>query len=347
MSRGDTGGEASKVALSVADLRVGFVTPRGQLLAVDGVNFDLSAGQCLALVGESGSGKSTIALAVTGLIDTPGEVLAGSSVRLGGAELVGVSRRQIRQVQGSRIGIVFQDPTAALNPVYRIVKQLNEAARAHGRIARKRVDALVRTALLAAGIQESEIDRVRHAFPHELSGGLQQRCAIAMAIVNTPEVLVADEPTTALDATVQLEVLKSLAHLREGGVAILFITHDLFVAEHVANMVGVMYAGQVVEYANTRSILSSPRHPYTRALVACAPRLDAEDNELLPVPGDAPAIRAWPKGCRFADRCPHVMEQCRMEDPPMVTDKGHRTRCWLFVAGTGERTDDHIVSGKT
>lgn len=346
MSRGEPGGETSAAALRVSDLRVAFMTTRGPLLAVDRVNFELSAGQCLALVGESGSGKSTIALAVTGLIDPPGVVLAGSSVRVGGSELVGLPRRKIRHVQGSRIGIVFQDPTAALNPVYRIVKQLSEAVRAHGRVAQKRVDELVRAALLKAGIPDGEIDRVQRAFPHELSGGLQQRCAIAMAIINTPDVLVADEPTTALDATVQLGVLESLAHLREMGVAILFITHDLAVAEHVADMVGVMYAGQVVEYAKTRSILSSARHPYTKALVACAPRLDVYDQELLPIPGEVPAIRAWSAGCRFANRCPHVMERCRQEDPPIISDEDHWVRCWLFVEGAVESANDHIVSGK-
>jgi oligopeptide/dipeptide ABC transporter ATP-binding protein len=320
----------SSSALSVVGLRVAFITPDGPSIAVDGVNFAVRSGECLALVGESGSGKTTAALAVAGLIEKPGVVLSGSSVIVAGEELVGMAERQLRRFRGARIGFVFQDPTSALNPVHRIEKQLSEAIRAHENRSRKAVAKRVRAALVEAGIPADQVERVKRSYPHELSGGLQQRCAIAMALMNQPDVLVADEPTTALDATVQLEVLDSLGHLKETGVAILFITHDLAVAERVADRICVMYAGQVVEDGRAFDVISASRHPYTQALVACAPRLDEPDRPLEPIPGDVPSSRSWAPGCRFADRCPHVLARCRTENPPVVMDDGSWARCWLL-----------------
>lgn len=324
--------EAIPPVLEVQELTVTFATSQGSVVGVDRVSFALQPGECLALVGESGSGKSTAALAVAGLIEAPGIVSRNSSVVIAGEETVGIHERRMRQLRGSKIGVVFQDPTSALNPVYRIARQIGEAVRAHERIGSREVAERVRTALGHAGIPANALERVERAYPHELSGGLQQRCAIAMAIVNHPAVIIADEPTTALDATVQLEVLDSLGRLKDDGVAIVFITHDLSVAERLADRIAVMYAGQVVECQQASLLLSDPGHPYTRALIACAPSLEIPEQRLEPIPGDVPSARNWGPGCRFAERCPHVLGICRTEDPPMMGDRQGVARCWLLAA---------------
>ena len=332
--------------LSARDLRVGFATEGGLLQAVDGVSFDLAAGEVLAIVGESGSGKSVTAQTILGLTRSPNARIEGS-VRLGDNELLDASETELRKVRGERIAMVFQDPMTSFNPVYRLGAQIVEAIRAHrDDVSKSEGRARAVELLDSVGIPDAE--RRVDDYPHEFSGGMRQRAMIAMALALEPEVLIADEPTTALDVTIQAQVLRLLESLnRERGVATILITHDLGVVAEVADRVLVMYAGRVVEEGTLDEIFYDPQHPYTWGLLGSLTRLDRPRPKRLPqISGAPPSLLSLPEGCSFRPRCPHEFAKCtempaleaRLADAP-----SHCDRCWL---GPERKREKRQVGGQ-
>ncbi len=318
--------------LSVQDLRVGFATEGGRLQAVDGVSFDLGAGEVLAIVGESGSGKSVTAQTIMGLTRSANALIEGS-VRLRGEELIDANEAALQKLRGEEIAMVFQDPMTSFNPVYRVGAQIVEAIRAHrGEMSEPEAHERAVEMLDSVGIPDAE--RRVDNYPHEFSGGMRQRAMIAMALSLEPSVLVADEPTTALDVTIQAQILRLLERLnRERQLATILITHDLGVVAEVADRVLVMYAGRVVEAGTLDEIFYDPQHPYTWGLLGSLTRLDRPRPHRLPQIGGAPpSLLAPPQGCAFRPRCPHAFGRCaempelaaRLADAP-----AHRDRCWL------------------
>jgi peptide/nickel transport system ATP-binding protein len=323
---------AGEHLLEVTDLRTWFRTDAGVAKAVDGVSFHVDAGEVLGIVGESGCGKSVTSLSVMQLIpQPPGELLAGSSIRFKGEELVGARESRLRDLRGNDIAMIFQEPMTSLNPVYTVGDQIGEALRLHRRIrkgeARERSIDMLR--LVGIPSPEARVDE----YPHQLSGGQRQRVMIAMALSCEPELLIADEPTTALDVTIQAQILELLAELRQRlGMAVILITHDLGVVAEVCDRVVVMYAGQVVEHGTVEQIFREPRHPYTEGLLQAVPRLGVKQDELAVIPGTVPSPTAWPVGCRFHDRCPYGWDLCVREQPPLMqtqADPNRTSRCWL------------------
>ncbi|MDX2185122.1 MAG: ABC transporter ATP-binding protein [Gemmatimonadaceae bacterium] len=314
--------------LSVRDLRVEFATPEGAARAVDGVSFDLERGETLGIVGESGSGKSVTASALLGLIDPPGRITAGS-ICFGDRELVGLSERDWGTLRGQKLALVFQEPSAALTPVLTIGDQIAEIARVHRGSSAAEARAAAITMLGRVGIPDPAARAEQ--YPHELSGGMRQRVLLAMALLLEPDILVADEPTTALDVTVQAQLLDLLRDLREAtGLSIVLITHDLGVIADIADRMLVMYAGEVVEEGRVADVFRDPRHPYTAGLLAARPRVDAAQDALRAIPGSVPAATAWPRGCRFAERCASAWDRCVREAPAMSPrPDGGSVRCHL------------------
>ncbi|HEY0969954.1 MAG TPA: ABC transporter ATP-binding protein [Gemmatimonadales bacterium] len=315
--------------LAVSDLRTWFHTDAGVARSVDGVSFTVGAGETVGLVGESGCGKSVTALSLLRLVRPPGRIEAGSSIRFEGRELLDLSEREMRRVRGNRMAMVFQEPMSALNPVFTVGDQVAEVARVHSSVSRreawkKAVDMLALTGIPAPGQRAGE-------YPHQLSGGMRQRVLIAMALMMNPALVVADEPTTALDVTIQAQILELLADLQQRlGTSILMITHDLGVIAEVARRVIVMYAGEVVEEADVRTLFAVPHHPYTEGLMAAMPRVGERRERLAVIPGTVPPPTAWPTGCRFHDRCPYAWERCAREHPPLYQiGNGHVSRCHL------------------
>jgi len=298
----------SNPILEIRDLRTAFPSAQGPLPVVDGVSLNLSKGEVLALVGESGSGKSMTALSALRLVPKPGRVVSGS-VKLAGEELLDLPVTEMRRIRGGRIAMIFQEPMTCLNPVVRVGQQIIEAIRLHETVTKADARARARELFGEVGIPDPE-ERL-DAYPHQLSGGLKQRVMIAMALSTRPEVLIADEPTTALDVTVQAQILALLRDLqRNRNAAILLITHDLGIVNELADRVAVMYAGRLVEVAERRELLSDPRHPYTQGLLRSIPAL-AESGERLPeIAGVVPTPDQWPAGCRFSTRCPKRFEPC-------------------------------------
>ena len=316
--------------LRVRDLVTVFETPEGTLRAVDGVGFEIGVAESVALVGESGCGKSVTALSLLGLVDPPGRVAEGS-IEFRGRELRGLSERELRSVRGREIAMVFQEPTTSLNPVMTVGQQVVEVFQVHQRLdrgaARRRTAELF--ALVGIPAPEERLDQ----YPHQLSGGMRQRVMIAMAIACQPALLVADEPTTALDVTIQAQILDLLEKLRRDlRLSILLITHDLAVVAETAQRVVVMYAGQVVEQAGVRALFAEPLHPYTRGLLDSLPRPGAGAAPLQAIPGVVPDLRRLPPGCRFAERCPRVFDRCREQPVPLLErPDGRSVRCLLYT----------------
>ncbi|MCO5151126.1 MULTISPECIES: ABC transporter ATP-binding protein [unclassified Shinella] len=300
--------------LSVRDLRVSFRTEDGLVRAIDGVSFDLDEGEILGVVGESGSGKTVSLLAVMGLITDPNATIEGS-IRYKGRELVGLPARELRRLRGREIAMIFQDPMTALTPVYTIGWQIAEQIRAHEAISKAK--ALERVEALLAEVNFPNPREAMSRYPHQLSGGMRQRAVIAMALSCNPALLVADEPTTALDVTVQAGILDLVRKLRAThNSAVVFITHDMGVVSELADRVMVMYAGRVVERGNRAALFSDPRHPYTRALLGSIPPLNGEKPHRLPaIPGSPPSLLRLPRGCAFGPRCPLRYEPCLTEKP--------------------------------
>jgi peptide/nickel transport system ATP-binding protein len=316
--------------LEVRDLRVGFTTESGRLTAVDGVSYSVEPGGALGIVGESGSGKSVSSLAVMGLLQGIGLTVEGAVV-FDGRDLLALGKDEMRRVRGNEIAMVFQDPLSSLHPLKRVGGQVAEAVRAHSSVSRSA--ARSRVLDLMAMVELRDPARSAAAYPHQLSGGMRQRAMIAMALANEPRLLFADEPTTALDVTVQAQILALLRRLREElGMALVIVTHDLGVIAETAEEVAVMYAGRVVERAPTRTIFRAPEHPYTWGLLRSIPRLDSpRDVPLVPIEGQPPSALARPSGCSFHPRCPHVREAHRRIDPPLepADDATHEVACLL------------------
>ena len=314
--------------LEVRDLRTYFHTEEGVARAVDGVSFAVGRGQTLGLVGESGCGKSVSAFSVMRLVPDPPGRIEGGQILLKGRDLLGLDEEEMRRVRGDDIAMIFQEPMTSLNPVLTCGFQIAEAVVLHQQVPMQeaRTRAIEMLQLVGIPAPEQRIDE----YPHQLSGGMRQRVMIAMALSCNPDVLIADEPTTALDVTIQAQILALLESLQESlQMAIVMITHDLGVIAETADQVAVMYAGQIVEYAETQSLFTRPRHPYTRGLLRSIPRLDAEQERLDIIPGVVPDARAFPPGCRFAPRCPLADDHCRAEVPPLEEiEAGHWASCW-------------------
>jgi oligopeptide/dipeptide ABC transporter ATP-binding protein len=321
--------------LSIRDLRTYFYTEAGVARSVDGVSFDIGAGETVGIVGESGCGKSVTALSILRLIQPPGRIEAGSRIEFEGKDLVTLGDEEMRHVRGNRISMIFQEPMSSLNPVIRIGEQIAEVVRLHRHMGGKQARDYAVAMLAKVGIA----DPVRRAteYPHELSGGMRQRVMIAIALSCDPKMVIADEPTTALDVTIQAQILDLMRDLqRDFGVSILLITHDLGVVAEMTRRIAVMYAGQIVEQGEAAELFEHPLHPYTVGLMASIPRLDdaAPAHAMLPaIPGVVPSLSDLPVGCAFQDRCSHTHERCRREEPPLADlGSGHDVRCWLHVA---------------
>jgi len=319
--------------LSVRNLRTYFGIAAGTIRAVDGVAFTIAAGKTLCLVGESGSGKSVTALSILRLIDRPGRILEGSQVMFGGRDLSTLSEPEFRAVRGNQIAMIFQEPMTSLNPVHRVGQQIAEVVQVHRKVgAREATDRAVEM-LRLVGIPSP--DRRLRDYPHQLSGGQRQRVMIAIALACEPKLLIADEPTTALDVTIQAQILELLKDLRDRlHMAILLITHDIGVVAEMADDVAVMYAGRIVERGPISDVINAPQHPYTEALLHSIPLLGVTQAQRLEViPGMVPSALRWPTGCRFAPRCAHVFDRCRTEDPHLIRLGSQEAACWLCIDG--------------
>jgi oligopeptide/dipeptide ABC transporter ATP-binding protein len=326
--------ESRAPLLVVDEVATYFDTERGLVHAVDGVSFTLDRGKTLGIVGESGSGKTVLARSIMGLLPRHGIVRRGS-IRFEGAEIGDLGPKQMRRYWGAHMAMVFQDPMTSLNPVMKIGRQITESIHTHLDVTRAFANELAVSLLTSARVPDPE--RRMNEYPHQLSGGLRQRVCIAVALAAGPQLLFADEPTTALDVTVQAQVLDLLeAQQRERFMAMVLVTHDLGVVAGRADDVIVMYAGQVVEQAPTATLFSHMRMPYTEALLASIPKItNPSHTRLVAIPGRPPDLLEPPAGCRFADRCTYAQDRCRVEQPPLVdgTEPGHRFRCW-FPVGT-------------
>ncbi len=313
--------------LTVENLHVRFETDEGSLHAVDGVSLSLSRGEVLCVVGESGCGKSALAMSIPHLLPTPPASYTADKMELDGIDLLHVAPRELWAMRGRRIGIVFQEPMTALSPLHRVGDQIEEAIRLHRQMSAKERKNLALEWLDKVGI--SNPARTYSAWPHELSGGMQQRVMIAMALVNDPDLVIADEPTTALDVTTQAQVLALMRRLISKESGLLLITHDMGVVSEMATRVAVMYAGQIVETAPCDELFHSPRHPYTRALLAALPSSATRGRRLPAIPGSVPSPLDWPEGCRFRDRCAFARPACAGEPPERDAGSNHYYRCIL------------------
>jgi len=312
--------------LEVKNLRVEFPTRRGTLLALDDISFDINAGEILGVVGESGAGKSLTGAAIIGLLEPPGRIASGE-IRLEGRRIDNLPYEELRKIRGRRIGAIFQDPLTSLNPLYTIGRQLTETILTHLPVsadeARKRaIHLLQQTGIPAA---EQRIDQ----YPHQFSGGMRQRVVIALALAAEPQLIVADEPTTALDVSIQAQIITLLKRLcKEQGAAVMLVTHDMGVIAETCDRVAVLYAGRVVEIGPVADVIHRPSHPYTSGLMGSIPAMDEDRERLLQIDGAMPRLNAIPQGCAFNPRCPQVFDRCRKERPELLDAGATRAACW-------------------
>ncbi|MEW9672016.1 ABC transporter ATP-binding protein [Ammoniphilus sp. 3BR4] len=316
--------------LEVKGLRTHFFSDQGEVPAVDGIDLYVRKGEVLGVVGESGCGKSVTSLSVMRLVPDPPGKIVGGTMFFKGENLVQVSEKRMRQIRGNEISMIFQEPMTSLNPVYTIGDQIGETVRLHRRLSKKDAKQHAIDMLRKVGIPRPE--QIVKEYPHQLSGGMRQRVMIAMAMSCDPELLIADEPTTALDVTIQAQILDLMRNLnKQTGAAILIITHDLGVVAGMCDRVAVMYAGKVVEEGDVQSIFKNPKHPYTKGLIQSVPRMDDERDRLYSIPGNVPVPGSMPKGCRFAPRCQYLVDKCKEEMPELISlSSGHKCRCWLY-----------------
>jgi peptide/nickel transport system ATP-binding protein len=319
--------------LSVRDLRVAFLTRRGALFAVDGVSFAIAPGEVLGVVGESGAGKSLTGAAIVGLLEPPGRIVGGE-VLLNGRRIDNVDAEAMRKLRGRRIGMVFQDPLTSLNPLYRIGDQIVETIRTHSNASQQEARERAIALLQEVGIQGA---RERFAsYPHEFSGGMRQRVVLALALCAEPDLLIADEPTTALDVSIQAQIIGLIKQLcRERGTAVMLITHDMGVIAEAADRVAVMYAGRIAEVGPVREVVQRPRHPYTRGLMGAIPSVRLRAERLVQIPGNMPRLNAIPEGCAFHPRCTEAFDRCRRERPERLPAGQSEAACWLFAENAG------------
>ncbi len=325
---------AAGTVLSIRNLRTEFQTPMGPIAAVDGVSFDLTQGETLCVVGESGCGKSVTALSVLRLIPNPPGRIAGGRILFGGRDLLALSEPEMEDIRGNEISMIFQEPMTSLNPIYTVGRQIAEAVALHEGLPAK--EAMGKAIEMLRRVSIPDPERRAQSYPHQLSGGMRQRVMIAMALACTPKVLIADEPTTALDVTIQAQILDLLQEQRETlGTAVLLITHDMGVVAENADRVVVMYAGRKVEEAPVAELFNSPSHPYTRGLLGSLPRLDEAAHSgpqrprLTEIKGMVPSLARLPPGCRFAPRCPMADARCREAPPPLELHRpDHAVACW-------------------
>jgi peptide/nickel transport system ATP-binding protein len=318
--------------LAISDLAVTFAARGGAVKAVDGVSFSVARGEVLGLVGESGSGKSVTGLAILGLIDAPGAIARGS-IRFEGEELVGKSEHDLRALRGKRLAMIFQDPMSTLNPVLRIDTQMIETVRAHEKVSEQAARARARDALAKVGIPSP--DERLTAYPHQFSGGMRQRVAIAIALLHGPSLIIADEPTTALDVTIQAQILAEVQRLaEETGTALVWITHDLSVVASLADRVAVMYAGRIVEEGRVGDVLANPLHPYTAGLIGSVPSRNRRGQPLAQIPGMTPSLASLPPGCAFRPRCARGTDICRTMPEPTLYPDARMARCFHPVGVT-------------
>ena len=317
--------------LEVRHLRVEFPSRRGTLLALDDISFSISPGEVLGVVGESGAGKSLTGSAIIGLLDPPGRI-AGGEIRLAGQRIDNLPYEQMRAIRGRRIGAIFQDPLTSLNPLYTVGRQLVETIRTHlplseGQARARAIKLLQETGIPAA---EQRIDQ----YPHQFSGGMRQRVVIALALAAEPQLIVADEPTTALDVSIQAQIIALIRRLcKEHGAAVMLVTHDMGVIAETCDRVAVMYAGRIVEVGPVADVIHRPSHPYTVGLMGSIPAMDEERERLLQIDGAMPRLNAIPAGCAFNPRCPHVFDRCRQARPDLVDAGPTRAACWLVAEG--------------
>jgi len=319
--------------LEIDGLVTEFATEHGRVRAVDGVGFAVPKGKTVGVVGESGCGKSVTALSIMRLISDPPGRITGGRILLGGTDLLALPEKEMRARRGKSVSMIFQEPMTSLNPVFTTGEQVAEVVRLHERASRRAAWARAVEMFQLVGIPAPG-ERVR-AYPHQLSGGMRQRVMIAMALACRPDLLIADEPTTALDVTIQAQILELLGRLQsELGMAVLLITHDLGVVAETCDDVVVMYAGRIVEHAASALLFAAPRHPYTSGLLASLPSLDATGDRLTEIPGMVPPLHARPPGCKFQDRCPRVQDRCRAEEPPLdPVAPNHLVRCFFPMPG--------------
>ncbi|MBQ5427743.1 MAG: ABC transporter ATP-binding protein [Oscillospiraceae bacterium] len=330
--------EENRILLEVKDLKVSFFTPAGEVKAVDGISYSLGYNEVMGIVGESGSGKSVEAYSIIGLLQSPGRV-TGGSILFEGENVLEYDAEKMRQFRGNKASMIFQNPMTCLNPVYTIGDQLMEALTCHDKTISK-------TQARARAIQMLELVGINNAvkrvdqYPHEFSGGMRQRAMIAMALICEPKLLIADEPTTALDVTIQAQILELMKDLqKKENTSIIFITHNLGVVAEICDRVSVMYAGRIVEQGLVQDIFYRPQHPYTKGLIASTPRLDEEDQErLVPIEGTPIDLLNPPSGCNFGPRCKNCMKICLREKPPYAqVGEGHISACWLHFMNRGSR----------
>lgn len=324
--------------LSVRDLKTSFFTHVGEVKAVRGISFDVNEGEVLGIVGESGSGKSVTSLSIMGLLQYPGRVVDGE-ILLNGEDILTYSKNQMRRVRGKEIAMIFQDPMTSLNPVYTIGNQIMEMILEHEKMTKREARARAIEMLKLVGIPAAEkrID----SYPHEFSGGMRQRVMIALALSCNPKLLIADEPTTALDVTIQAQILSLIKSLnKQFGMTTMLITHDLGVVATVCDKVAVMYGGLIMEYGTVDEIFYHPRHPYTMGLLGSIPHVDGgEKRRLIPIDGTPPDLINPPKGCPFSTRCKYCMNICTREQPPYFAEDKHRTMCWMLDADAPKDSD--------
>ena len=324
--------------LSVRDLKTSFFTHVGEVKAVRGISFDVNEGEVLGIVGESGSGKSVTSLSIMGLLQYPGRVVDGE-ILLNGEDILTYSKDQMRKVRGKEIAMIFQDPMTSLNPVYTIGNQVMEMILEHEKMTKREARARAIEMLKLVGIPAAEkrID----SYPHEFSGGMRQRVMIALALSCNPKLLIADEPTTALDVTIQAQILSLIKSLnKQFSMTTMLITHDLGVVATVCDKVAVMYGGLIMEYGTVDEIFYHPRHPYTMGLLGSIPHVDGgEKRRLIPIDGTPPDLINPPKGCPFSTRCKYCMNICTQEQPPYFAEDKHRTMCWMLDADAPKDSD--------
>jgi peptide/nickel transport system ATP-binding protein len=325
----------STPVLSVRDLTVEFVTRRGTLRALDTISFDIARGEVLGVVGESGAGKSVTGSAIIGLIDPPGRI-AGGEVVLSGARVDDLPPDAMRKVRGKRIGMIFQDPLTSLNPLYRVGEQLVETIQTH--TALNAADARKRAIALLDEVGIPAPDRRIDGYPHEFSGGMRQRVVIALALCAEPEFIIADEPTTALDVSVQAQIIALIKRLcSERGTSVMLVTHDMGVIAETADRVAVMYAGRIAEIGPVRDVVKEPLHPYAKGLMGAIPSIEGDADRLVQIPGSMPRLSAIPKGCAFNPRCAHAFARCHSERPELISVGERQVACHLYDEPKAEK----------